>query len=114
VFTRQKLRMRAGETDKSLAVKDKKLSALILDLLAVMPLSGPVDIDCFQMDDAYVISEINPRFGGGYPHAYECGENYMAYLLQNASGMANRPRIGQYREGSMMIKYDDVMMVGKG
>lgn len=104
--------MRAGETDKSLAVKETKLSSLAMDLLSVLPLSGPIDIDCFQMGDAYVISEINPRFGGGFPHAYECGENFMSYLQHNLGGKANRPRLGLYREGSMMIKYDDVMMVG--
>lgn len=112
IFTRKKLRMRAGETDRSLAVKDQQLTGLIMDLLSVLQPVGPVDIDCFRVGEHYVVSEINPRFGGGYPHAYESGENFISFLLKNIGGIANNPRIGQYREGSMMIKYDDVMMVG--
>ena len=36
---------------------------------------GIIDIDLFQVNGEYYISEVNPRFGGGYSHAYECGIN---------------------------------------
>lgn len=29
---------------------------------------GQIDIDIFDINGEYYISEVNPRFGGGYPH----------------------------------------------
>lgn len=111
IFTKKKIRMRAGETDRSIAIKDERLTALVHQLVAVIPFVGPIDIDCFLVGDDYVISEINPRFGGGYPHAYESGENFMQYVRENLLGQANFPRIGHYREGSTMMKYDDLILL---
>ena len=45
-----------------------------------------IDIDIFDVDGQYYISEVNPRFGGGYPHAYESGCNHMKLILNNLSG----------------------------
>ncbi len=39
--------------------------------------SGQIDIDIFEVNGEYYISEVNLRFGGGYSHAYECGCNHM-------------------------------------
>jgi carbamoyl-phosphate synthase large subunit len=40
--------MRAGETDKSIAIKDPDLFELIEKLLVTLKPSGPIDIDCFK------------------------------------------------------------------
>lgn len=32
-----------------------------------------------MINGEYYISEVNPRFGGGYPHAYESGATYVSY-----------------------------------
>lgn len=111
IFGKRKMKMRAGETDKSEAVKDPILFALIEDLLNAIPLVGPIDIDCFKTESGYVISEINPRFGGGYLHAYEAGQNFIKCLINNLQGDTNIPQIGNYQDGTIMIKYDDVMMI---
>lgn len=111
VFTRRKLRMRAGETDRSLAVHEPELAALVLRLAHVLKLIGPNDIDCFQIGERFVISEINPRFGGGYPHAYACGENFVHMLLRNLEDQINVPQIGVYPSGSIMCKYDEVLIL---
>lgn len=111
IFTKKKLRMRAGETDRSIAVKDPQLTRLIEQLLAVLKPIGPVDIDCFKVGEHYLISEINPRFGGGYPHAYLCEQNFFRFLLNNLQGQANHPQIGRYPVGSTMLKFDEVRIV---
>ena len=56
------------------------------------------------------ISEVNPRFGGGYPHAYECGVDHMTLILNNLEGRANDSIIGQYEEGLVMMKYNEIMV----
>lgn len=108
VFTKKKLLMRAGETDKSVSFKNEKLFALIEHFVKESGWSGQIDIDIFEIDGEYYISEVNPRFGGGYPHAYECGCNHMKLILNNLNGAKNENNIGAYEEGVYMMKYNEV------
>ena len=82
IFTKKKLVMRAGETDKSVSFKDEKLNELLIQFIKKMGYRGQIDIDIFDVNGEYYISEVNPRFGGGYPHAYECGVNHMKFNSQ--------------------------------
>ncbi len=109
IFTKKKLRMRAGETEKSVSVKDEKLFTLIRKTAASLSLSGPVDMDIFCVDGDYYISEINPRFGGGYPHAHACGMNFPKLIAANAAGRKNTAAIADYEEGVCMLKYTDLV-----
>lgn len=110
VFTKKKLLMRAGETDKAVSFKDPGLFELIEAFVKESGWRGQIDIDIFEMDGEYYISEVNPRFGGGYPHAYECGCDHMTLILNNVRGKANERRIGTYDEGVYMMKYNEVMI----
>ena len=109
IFTKKKLLMRAGETDKAVSFKDPKLFALIEKFALESGWNGQIDIDIFDIDGEYYISEVNPRFGGGYPHAYECGCNHMALIKNNLKGIANKKNIGAYDEGIYMMKYNEIM-----
>lgn len=111
IFVKKKLRMRAGETEKSVSYKDEKLFELILETVSTLDLRGPVDMDIFQIDGRYYISEINPRFGGGYPHAYNCGVNFPKLIANNIAGIENANTIGDYEEGVCMLKYTDLAML---
>lgn len=110
VFTKKKLVMRAGETDKGVSFKDEKLFALIETFVKESGFRGQIDIDIFDCSGAYYISEVNPRFGGGYPHAYECGVNHLDYIVKNLEGQANSPKIDAYEEGLVMMKYNEIMI----
>lgn len=110
IFTKKKLLMRAGETDKSVSFKDEKLFALIERFCRDSGWRGQIDIDIFEIDGEYYISEVNPRFGGGYPHAYECGCDHMKLIANNLNGIANEKHIGAYEEGVYMMKYNEVMV----
>lgn len=111
IFTKKKLLMRAGETDKAVSFKDPKLFALIEKFVLECGWSGQIDIDIFEINDEYYISEVNPRFGGGYPHAYECGCNHMKLILNNLLGKTNEKNIGSYDEGVYMMKYNEIAIV---
>lgn len=110
IFTKKKLLMRAGETDKAVSFRDDALFELIRKFVDEAGFVGQIDIDIFQVNGAYYISEVNPRFGGGYPHAYECGCNHMELILNNLRGEVNEPRIGAYEEGIYMMKYVEVLI----
>ena len=108
IFTKKKIKMRAGETDKAVSFKDPKLFDMIERFVKEAGYRGQIDIDIFDIAGEYYISEVNPRFGGGYPHAYECGCNHMKLILENLAGRANRPNIGAYDEGVYMMKFNEL------
>ena len=110
VFTKKKLKMRAGETDKAVSFKDEKLFLLIEQFVKESGFSAQIDIDIFDVDGEYYISEVNPRFGGGYPHAYESGADHMEMIINNLKGITNEKQIGNYRDGSVMMKYIELMV----
>lgn len=111
VFTKKKILMRAGETDKAVSFKDDKLFELIKKFVSEAGYSGQIDVDIFDVNGEYYISEVNPRFGGGYPHAYECGVNHMELIVNNLIGKTNESVIGNnYEAGIFMMKYNEIMV----
>lgn len=111
IFTKKKILMRAGETDKAVSFKDEKLFALIEKFVREAGYLGQIDIDIFEIGGEYYISEVNPRFGGGYPHAYESGCDHVKLILNNLQGNANEKNIGSYEDGIFMMKYNEVKIV---
>lgn len=108
LFVKKKIKMRAGETDKSVSYKDGKLFELIRNFAETCGFRGMIDIDIFEIDGVYYISEVNPRFGGGYPHAYACGVNMPAAVIRNLNGQENEVSIGDYAENICMMKYNEI------
>ena len=74
-------------------------------------LKGIIDIDIFKIADDYFISEVNPRFGGGYPHAYECGVNVPKMITNNIMGVKNNISIGEYEGNRYMMKYNEIKII---
>lgn len=108
IFVKEKIKMRAGETDKSVSVKDEALFAMIEKFVEKCGFCGMIDMDIFKIGDTYYISEVNPRFGGGYPHAYECGVNMPQQVIRNLKGESNMDSVGCYRAGICMMKYNEI------
>jgi carbamoyl-phosphate synthase large subunit len=106
--------MRAGETDKAVSFKDDRLFELIRAFVKTAGYRGQIDIDIFEIEGEYYVSEVNPRFGGGYPHAYECGCDHMKLILNNLNGIINQPNIGDYPSGVYMMKYSEIMVKSEG
>lgn len=112
-FIKQKLNMRSGETDKSISVKNKDIENLIMKL-EDLDFSGPIDMDVFEgFDGKYYVNEINPRFGGGYPHAYNCGVNFIKEICTNLNGIENKSNLEEYPIDVLMMKYNGVKCINK-
>lgn len=108
IFTKNKLVMRAGETDKAISFKDEKLFELISHFVEESGYRAQIDMDIFKIGNDYYISEVNPRFGGGYPHAYECGVQTPQMIVKNLDGQTNTSLIGAYQSGIVMMKYNEI------
>jgi len=110
VFSKRKIETRIGGASKTVSFKDPALFDFVREVCAVLELSGPCDMDFFLKDGQYCLSEINPRFGGAYLHAYGAGVDFVRYILRNIDGLPNEPEIGCYDEGVLMLMYDDVVI----
>lgn len=111
IFTKKKINMRAGETDKAFSFKNLKLFKLLEEFVVKLESIGPIDIDVFKVGEKYYISEVNPRFGGGYLAAHECGINFPKMIKSNLNGLINQEMIGQYEEHKVILKCDDVVKI---
>ena len=113
IFLKEKIKMRAGETDKSVSVKDENLFKQLATFVETVGYRGMIDIDLFydNATDTWYLSEVNPRFGGGYPHAYACGVNFPRLIINNLKGIENPVNIGDYREGIYMMKYNELCIM---
>ena len=105
LFILKKLRMRSGETEKSVSVHDETIKEMAEAVLEKMKFRGPVDIDVLKKDGRYYILEVNPRFGGAYPHTHSCGVNFIRLLSKNAAGTANPESVTDYEEGVTAFRY---------
>ena len=70
-------------------------------------------MDFFFKDGDYYLSEINPRFGGAYLHAYGAGVDFVKLIMKNIQGKTNQPHIGNYDEDVIMMMYDAVVIKNK-
>lgn len=67
-------------------------------------------MDFFIKDGEYYLSEINPRFGGAYLHAYGAGVDFIQCIVNNINGIENEVNIGNYDDNLLMMMYDDVVI----
>lgn len=111
MFCKEKIRMRAGETEKSISVINEKIENLVKNVLSKINLRGAIDMDILESKGEFYILEINPRFGGGYPHAYECGVDFTKMLSVNASGVPNYISTSKYDEGVLALKYSEIEII---
>jgi carbamoyl-phosphate synthase large subunit len=81
VYVKEKLAMRAGETDKSVLRNKPELEELGFRVGMALKHIGNVDCDIFVKDGRHYLLELNPRFGGGYPFSQMSGANYPAAIL---------------------------------
>ena len=109
-FSKKKMETRIGGASKTISFIDEKLFSFISKIVKVLKFNGPVDMDFFYRDGKYYLSEINPRFGGAYLHAYGAGIDFFKLIENNLHGNANPVNLGNYDEGVVMMMYDSVVI----
>ena len=109
-FSKKKIETRIGGASKTVSFKDEKLFDFISKIVKTLKFNGPVDMDFFYRDGQYYLSEVNPRFGGAYLHAYGAGVDFIKMIENNLNGIANKPNFGDYEDGVVMMMYDSVVI----
>lgn len=110
IFSKRKLSTTIGGANKTISFKDKELFAFVEKIINAMQFNGPIDMDFFYQDGKYFLSEINPRFGGAYLHAYGAGVDFFKLIRENVEGKENSANIGDYEEDIVMMMYDSVVI----
>ena len=110
LFSKKKLETKIGGASKTVSFKDEKLNQFASEALKVFKFNGPIDMDLWYRDGEYYLSEVNPRFGGGYLHAYGAGVDFVKLIQNNVKGIENKPIFGNYDNDIVMMMYDSVVI----
>lgn len=110
IFTKKKLETKIGGANKTVSIKDEAMVDFLINALNKFSFCGPIDVDVFYRDGKYYLSEVNPRFGGAYLHAFGAGVDFIKMIQNNVNGIANSSEFLQYEEDIAMLMYDSVVI----
>ena len=103
---RTMIESKGGESIKGMTIRDQQLIDLARDVAERLQLVGPANIQCFrEADGSHLLTDINPRFGGGFPLPLAAGGRYPELALALARGERPEPRLGDFREGIVMTRF---------
>jgi carbamoyl-phosphate synthase large subunit len=97
---------KGGEQIKGETLDDPQLVQLAADVIEGLGLVGPCTIQCFREDGRVLgVTDINTRFGGGFPLPLAAGGDYPFLILAMAAGEDVTPRLGTHRVGVVMTRF---------
>jgi carbamoyl-phosphate synthase large subunit len=106
VVPRQRLATRAGEVSKAVTRRLPQLEQIVASALETLPDAfGPLTVQAFVDGEKIEIVEVNARFGGGYPLAWEAGARYPEWAVNLAIGRPSGAR-NEWRSDVVMLRYD--------
>jgi len=116
VVPRLRIATRAGETSKGRTVRDPRLIEACWAVAEALPGAvGCITLQAFLTRSGEILfTELNPRFGGGYPLSYAAGANYPRWLLERQLGRAPAIDPEAWRDGVVMLRYDDAVILEAG
>jgi carbamoyl-phosphate synthase large subunit len=103
---RTMIESKGGESIKGMTIRDAQLIELARDVAEKLELVGPANIQCFrEANGSHLLTDINPRFGGGFPLPLAAGGRYPELALGLARGEHLEPQLGDFREGIVMTRF---------
>lgn len=97
-----------GESVEGVTISDEPIRDWMLKVLSLISQAGgmgPITVQAFLTERGPVLSEVNPRFGGGFPLALAAGGDYPEWIVRMVQGEDVSPRIGEYRVGLKMTRF---------
>ncbi len=103
---RTMIESKGGESIKGMTIKDPDLIEFARVTSETLGIIGPANVQCFREPDGSLrVTDVNPRFGGGFPLPTAAGSRYPELALALANGEALEPRLGDFREGVVMTRF---------
>jgi carbamoyl-phosphate synthase large subunit len=111
---RRRLEVRSGEMSKGVTVRSPLLEGLAEQLCAALP--GAYGTLCVQVfhdeaSGALNVIELNPRFGGGYPLAWEAGAHFPRWMIEELLDVPSTASTDGWRDRLVMLRYDEAVFV---
>ncbi len=103
---RQRLKTRGGEVERGLTIALNDFVSFVESIVAALKPYGVINVQCFNTSVGPMFTEINARFGGGYPLAHVAGACFPELLIDLAMGKRIVSRVGQYTQNILMTRYD--------
>lgn len=104
---RLRISTRAGESIQGRTLPDSEWQSWLRPLLRELGrlgARGPLTLQAFCTEPEPTLSEINPRFGGGFPLAFAAGGHYPDWILEMCRGNRVESRLGRYEDGLCMTR----------
>lgn len=104
---RLRIRTRAGESIQGRTLPDAEWRRWLRPLLRELGrlgARGPLTLQAFCTKPEPTLSEINPRFGGGFPLTRRAGGHYPDWILEMCRGNSVEPKLGRYQDGLCMTR----------
>ena len=103
---RWRLETRCGISTKGRTFADEGLVEAVGQLLSVIGLTGPANVQGFMASDGTPwFVEVNPRFSGGLPLSLAAGADLVGEYVRAVLGERIRPERLGYRPGLTMIRH---------
>jgi carbamoyl-phosphate synthase large subunit len=103
---RTMIESKGGESIKGMSIKDPDLIAFGVRVSEALRIIGPANVQCFREPDGELqVTDVNPRFGGGFPLPTAAGSRYPELALALAAGEPLEPRLGDFRAGVVMTRF---------
>ncbi|MDQ3822564.1 MAG: ATP-grasp domain-containing protein [Actinomycetota bacterium] len=103
---RTMIESKGGESIKGMTVKEWDLIGAARTVAEALPIWGPANIQLFREPSGRLeVTDVNPRFGGGFPLPLAAGSRYPELAIALANGERPEPRVGEFREGVVMTRF---------
>lgn len=110
---RQRLEVRSGEVSKGITRRADVYDYLLPRLGKVLGARGCLTVQLFVNHETrrFAGTEINPRFGGGYPLTHAAGARYTEWLIDEY--MLSKPSafFDNWEANLLMLRYDAKVLV---
>jgi carbamoyl-phosphate synthase large subunit len=103
---RTMIESKGGESIKGATIKDAELIEHGRRVSERLGIIGPANIQCFREPlGGLPVTDVNPRFGGGFPLPTAAGSKYPELAIALANGERPEPRLGEFEEGIVMTRF---------
>jgi carbamoyl-phosphate synthase large subunit len=100
------IQSKGGESIKGMAIKDWELIEHARQVSETIGVRGPANVQCFREPDGSLpVTDVNLRFGGGFPVPLAAGSRYPELALELARGERPEPMLGEFRAGVVMTRF---------
>jgi len=111
-LAKQKVRMRAGETDLGLTVNIEPFEHVAQTLSNEIGHKGILSVDAFDVNGEIYVTEMNCRISGHYPISHAVGFNFPKVLQAWLNGQDIKPSDITFEEGIYVCKELSIKRLG--